>query len=357
MKCVAMCGAMCGALCGLGAMGAGCASRELATPKTRVGALPFPGPWSLYAAADPSAVTPHRYASGLDVLLSSEGDRGIIYTTRAGFIDMAHLREAMDWTWYLKRRIDEAKEIDGVREVVFEHECVRGTLRVPMGLSSEDHARVAAMAAYRLLTWHEISTWYGYSLVAFVSEERSTFTVDDTTSHVLGVELGVELATRAKDQAEYEALADAGLLELMETLDAQNATETTRACERVRGTWWKGSRAVLFDAHVALADGRKRPLLAHGAGEETAEGAAYEWGDALGVRWNVGALAKDWWTLDVTGAAARRVERVLGTRRVCGDRDLEMLIQDVAQQMAARPGVRVVVDQDAQAAAYAGTRD
>ncbi len=319
----------------------GCASRGLQAPKTRIGALPFPGVTSLYAAADPRGVTPHRYEGGLATVLAAEGDRGIIYTSRAGFIDMAHLRESMDWTWYLARLIEASPIEDGKHVARFTHECVRGELRVPAGLNDEQRAYVAALASYRLLTWHEISTWYGYSLVALVSEKRSTFTVDDTTSHVVGAGIGRELAMRAHTLAEYDAAADEALAQLMRDLGAMEPSQTTRRCEMVRGTWWNRGEAIMIDAHVALRDGAKRPLLAM-------EGGGVELGEPLtGLDAPAGMPEMgDWWRFEVSGAAARGVERVLGRRDVRGDEDLMRLTEDVAQGMGADAGVRVVRDAD-----------
>lgn len=321
----------------------GCAASGLQAPKTRIGALPFPGIASLYAAADPEGVTPHRYAGGLQTMFLAEGDRGIIYTTRAGFIDMAHVRQAMDWTWYLTRLIEASEEVDvdeGVRVVRFTHECVRGELRVPTGLSEVQRAQVAAMAAHRLLTWHEVSTWYGYSLVPMVSERRSTFTVDDSTSHVLGAGLGREVAILARTRAEYDEAADVALEGLMREYGAMEPSETTRMCAVVKGVWWEGGRARVFDANVAILDGDKRPLLAMECG-----------GVELGVPLaglEAGGLPElgRWWKLEVSGVAARGVERVLGTRVVRGDADLARLVEDVAGQLAMEEGVRVVRDAD-----------
>ncbi len=319
----------------------GCASQGLETPKTRIGALPFPGVASLYAAADPGGVTPHRYEGGLPMVFAAEGDRGIIYTSRAGFIDMAHLRESMDWTWYLARLIETSPVVDGAHVARFTHECVKGELRVPTGLNDEQRAYVAALASYRLLTWHEVSTWYGYSLVALVPETRSTFTVDDTTSHVVGAGLGRELAMRAKTLGEYDAAADAALERLMGELGAMEPSRTTRMCEMVRGTWWNRGEALMIDAHVALHDGAKRPLLAM-------EGGGVELGEplpGLGAPDGMPELG-DWWTFEVSGTAARGVERVLGRREVRGDEDLARLAEDVAEDMGAETSVRVVRDAD-----------
>ena len=335
----------CAVLCGACSLG-GCASSELASPKTRIGALPFPGVASLYAAADPKGVTPHRYEGGLRTAFAAEGDRGIIYTERAGFIDMAHLREAMDWTWYVARLLDASAPEDGERVVRFRHECVEATLRIPAGLDAEDRADVAAMAAYRLLTWHEVSTWYGYSLIAFVSEKRSTFTVDDTTSHVLGAGVGRELVETAPVAAAYDAAADEALERLMRDLGAMDPAATTRMCERVKESWWKAGNATLFDAHVALEGGLKRPLLVR-------EGGGIELGQGLGGasprREGLASELGDWWTLKVSGSAAREVERVLGRREVRGDAELARLVEDVAAQLASS-GARVVRDDDATAA-------
>src|SRR5262249_12707791 len=84
------------------------------TPRWRLGALPFPGPLSLYAAADATDLGMHRYTSWWErPFEEGEGARGIMYTCRAGFLDLAHLRDAVDWTRYLRDHVQRLLSHDG----------------------------------------------------------------------------------------------------------------------------------------------------------------------------------------------------------------------------------------------------
>src|SRR5436190_23969737 len=85
---------------GMGSLG-GCASSAAAdAPRDRLGCLPFPGPMTLYTVADPARLGHHRSGRWPKPFADDEKERGILYTTRAGFLDLAHVRIAIDWTHY-----------------------------------------------------------------------------------------------------------------------------------------------------------------------------------------------------------------------------------------------------------------
>src|SRR5205085_1535201 len=86
-------------------------------PHGRMGGLPFPGPWTLYGAANPERLGHHRYDQGLIPLPPYETDRGLVYTCKAGFLDLAHTRTAIDWTRYFADHVraalkDKEKSLD-----------------------------------------------------------------------------------------------------------------------------------------------------------------------------------------------------------------------------------------------------
>src|SRR5690606_25930843 len=78
-------------------------------PRHRMGSLPFPGLLTNYKAADPERLGRHQYVH----IRFEHGDLGpenggIVYTCRAGFLDLVHLRATVDWTWYSWKRLHEA---------------------------------------------------------------------------------------------------------------------------------------------------------------------------------------------------------------------------------------------------------
>src|SRR4051794_20958129 len=93
----------------IAAVCAGCTS-DSAIPRGRIGALPFPGMMTLYCTADPHHLGRHRYAQAPRLFQTDEEERGIIYTARGGFLDVAHLRAAIDWTRYDTLQIRRALE-------------------------------------------------------------------------------------------------------------------------------------------------------------------------------------------------------------------------------------------------------
>ncbi|HSC70057.1 MAG TPA: DUF4056 domain-containing protein, partial [Candidatus Methylomirabilis sp.] len=78
------------------------------TPRIRLGSTPFPGLLSLYAAADPRDLGMHRYEPWWERLVDpDETSWGNLYTCRAGFLDLGHLREYVDWARYIHDRAGE----------------------------------------------------------------------------------------------------------------------------------------------------------------------------------------------------------------------------------------------------------
>src|SRR5689334_1843171 len=78
---------------------AGCDS-DPGLPRDRVGSLPYPGVFTLYRAADADRLGVHRYGHGPRLFHQDETENGIIYTTRAGFLDVAHVRITVDTVRY-----------------------------------------------------------------------------------------------------------------------------------------------------------------------------------------------------------------------------------------------------------------
>lgn len=250
----------------------GCSPEEASLPRARLGALPFPGPFTLYTASQADEVGGHRYESTDCVLGLGEGARGIVYTCKAGFLDLAHLREAVDWTWFLHRHARDLLVAGG--SVAFENDQTRFEFIVHPprldGLSAAERADVLEEAAVRLgqrgaflvETWHEIESWYGLRTVFFVPEDRSAFTWDDTASHVVGVRIGARVA-RATAR-EFDTAAAAAIREELDALGAVPKTWVDKATQRVAGRWWKGETPIRRDLDIGLQSGVKDPWIVHG---------------------------------------------------------------------------------------------
>lgn len=236
----------------LAAVVAGCAGEAM--PRVRVGALPFPGPLTLYSTADPMKLGPHYYEDWPSrARRPQEGSSGIVYTTRGGFLDLSHVRESADWVRYIAGRVAPmlmADEQAGV--ATWEHQDTAFTLRAEppawfAALPREERAsqvgavsaEIAAAAAYLLMTWHEVATWGGWTTVPLVSERRSAFTWDDSMSHVVGIEVGRKVVRSGwRSGPEYDRALAESLARELRRLDARSPRETDEAAEAVKGLWW-----------------------------------------------------------------------------------------------------------------------
>ena len=252
-------------------------------PRARMGALPFYGPFTLYERADIDELGTHSYARGSLFDIDSERERGIVYTRRAGFFDIAHVRNSADMTAYIHARAHLAIE-RGWNAFTFKgHEPSTYTVSlcypadwyaIPVDerarLGDELALRVAQRIAFDVMTWHEIITWHGYKSVIVISEKNSAFTHDDVPSHALGVQLAAEAIRSGKDFDQemsnrlHAKLSDLGVVD-EGTLD--------EAIKRVKNQWWStagGPERRLLD--IGIGDGMIEPWVI----ESLAEGERHD---------------------------------------------------------------------------------
>lgn len=242
-------------------------------PRSRVGALPFPGLFTLYSTADPQDLGQH----GSGGLFGGGGaDRGIIYTMEAGFVDIAHIRDTVDWTRYSARHVRDAIA-RGEQTLALRMKNLTWfhlTFHYPSDWDelsgSERQALVDELAipigqelAYLMMTWHEVLTWYGYRGTFFFDESGSAFTYDDILSHLVGITVAGEAMRRAGvEEGEAFDLAVTEVLdEAMRELGALPPEETNRAVAAVKGAWWNGGKPLQRQFDVGLDSGTLRPWL------------------------------------------------------------------------------------------------
>jgi len=179
-------------------------------------------------------IGPHHYLGNI-----REGD-GIIYTLRGGFIDMAHLRDQADWTAYIYALIRRSK-VNGTMEIDLGHEGGEKKLTVNLSkdLDSLDEVKLAARIAYDLSIWHEISTWFGVRTVPMISEQFSSFSVEDAYSNLLGVTLGMRAI---ESELPYEEAMTQMISNTLDSLGVvKTEAENFKALEDVRDVWWTRS--------------------------------------------------------------------------------------------------------------------
>ena len=235
--------------------------------RTQVGVLPIP----LLAIGNvigPADIGPHKYDGGLLALNPGQdpsaggewGERnGLVYTCRAGFIDIAHVRDYADWTVFLAAHVFRAlhhgdtltlTDKGGARRIVI-HPVAAARLD---GLGARDLAIATAQwLAVQMAVWHETATWFGWSSFRTFPETASAFSPEDVYSDVIGARIagGLLDADGADTDTLYEANMNVWLRRVLERLGAQPATVGRPAMFAVDGQWWD-SRRRLPDKRLTL---------------------------------------------------------------------------------------------------------
>lgn len=256
--------------------------RAVNPPRIRLGSMPF-----YYAhvapinAVGPDDLAPHRFRrggwfSGFD----RPTDRGTLYGTRCGFLDIAHVRNAIDLTYYVYRPIRTAIDAGGdttLELMSIEPDVFRVTLGDTRALNPADrHALANAIAgriAYLMSTWHEIATWFGYKgMTPLISERPSAFSYDDAPSHMIGVLAAMDALdkldgmedTDDTDRFTIEAFNIAVTQTLnhqLETQGAMAAPEVRRRALAVKGDWWGPLSPKVRLVHMGLTDEPMEALI------------------------------------------------------------------------------------------------
>jgi hypothetical protein len=223
-----------------------------------VGSVPVPG-YEVSNVLDLSELGTHNYNNGtLSLQPPGEGRRivtdeasGILYTCRGGFIDIAHVRDNADRTFYLVAQIGRLPATGGTiplaneggeRRVVvqpLDASCVRafGIRDVVTGL--------AEWLDFQASIWHEIATWYRWSSTAF-SEQPSAFSPEDLYSNLLGVKIAGEVVRRrgAATEEEYDRNVTAILKDALTKLGPLPKDGSRFAFQYVDGIWWDSTKRV-----------------------------------------------------------------------------------------------------------------
>lgn len=181
----------------------------------------------------------------------SEENNGLIYTHRGGFIDIAHVRDTADNTFYLFSRLYPKlgqswrlfySEELGVRRIQFNDFTPPASMVERYTLA----AFLAGHLAFQLAQWHEIAQWYGFQSVPGFSEEISAFSPEDLYSNLLGARLAINviLQGQADTVDHYNLAMDAAIQQALVGLGVVTREETEREFRAVDGDWWNSKRRV-----------------------------------------------------------------------------------------------------------------
>lgn len=213
-------------------------------PRLRFGSYPTSTVGTTFLG--PEDLGHHRYSFGL-----SEKN-GIVYTCKAGHVDIIHVRIAADWTAYLTRRSFECLS-KGESECAFHFKPDISKYFVKItypenwkDLPRKDREEIAAglsielgqYLAYNMTTWHEILTWFGYKCIGFFPEFPSAFSWEDSFSNLLGARIAAEALRDTEN--EYDQAVTLAIDRELKKLDVQSSQTARYAAESVKGKWFSG---------------------------------------------------------------------------------------------------------------------
>lgn len=254
-------------------------------PRLRAGSLPYPGLLTLYQPFDPDNVDDHSYGPAP---LFKNGTKGIVYTEQAGFIDMAHIRWTVDWSWYYQQHIRDALREGRAELVLPTNKFSRFNVELAYPDDWDERSveqreavidrvalRFAQELSYLLGHWHEIATFYGHATLVVISEYESAFAYDDTFSHVVGLYV-FEQAMSDQDNGDFDAAVTLALHQIVALLEPRSPEGTREAIDVVHGRWWDKGKMVRRYLDLGMEGDTVRPwLIPHRQGEPGRHGPAW----------------------------------------------------------------------------------
>ena len=203
---------------------------------TQIGGLPRPGLFTSFSLPDTANLTPSRDPTADRRPFPK---RGIVYTRRAGFIDLAHVfntavleneaTKTIEVALRENRRVIQLRELDRSRVTLTLEGVIPDS---EQGIRAEARA-AGACVLYDLMTWHEIITWFGYKSTYVWPEKPSAFTYEDTVSNLVGVDVFERIPGEATP-----AKLGAALRDDLNDLGLVDRRLASRAVHSVKGTWW-----------------------------------------------------------------------------------------------------------------------
>lgn len=246
-------------------------------PRLRIAASPYP---NFLLEVLPTGVDfgNHRYRVKIDTLgmgPSNETPRGHFYTRRGGFLDLAHIRRAIDFGGYIHYHVREGLRtgapgfsfgsIDkSTYHCHFSYPAFWGRLAPSTRerLAEEIAVRAAEEAAIDFSNWREILTWYDFHNLPGMPERGSAFSYEDLPSHSVGAAVLVR-ALRDPHRPFDEAVTRE-LDREIEELGIVSEELYRRAMGLVENRWWGKKSCLKRFIDAGKDDGRITPWLVRG---------------------------------------------------------------------------------------------
>ncbi len=239
-------------------------------PRPRVGSYPASSMGSKFLDIDNLGT--HSYGVGFGE------HNGLVYTSRGGHIDIAHLRIAADNVKALYNKTHQ-NIINGNSEFTFKLNVEPSQYYVELeypkywpALSPQYKEKIADKLSlelsqyftYTMTTWHEVLTWFGFKCLFFLPEKESAFSWEDIYSNLLGTRLGAQ-ALQDKEHNFNEAMTLL-LAEELENLGIQSSQTARQAAKLMKDKYFDGHSFLdpTRNMDIGSYDGLVTPVLIPG---------------------------------------------------------------------------------------------
>ncbi len=329
-------------------------------PRLRIAASPYQD-WLVRVVPTNADFGQHLYRVRIDTLglgPSSELSRGHFYTRRGGFLDLSHIRRAVDFAAYVHYQVRECLR-HGETHFAFEsidRTTYHGDLSYPADwgdlasgarerLIGELAIRAGVEAAIDFSNWREILTWHGFHNVPGMPEQGSAFSFEDVPSHSVGAAVA-ERALRASGTSFDEAVTRELAREL-EDLGIVPEETYRRAMALTEDRWWGNKTCLKRHLDTGLDDGWIEPWLVRGLEPGPPPRARRYRAPSRDYRDVLGHDCRGLIVLSCEPHPRRRAvrERVLpeGAAKVIPARDYPAMLERIRREMIAELGPRVTV--------------
>ncbi|WP_318479369.1 DUF4056 domain-containing protein [Photobacterium leiognathi] len=217
--------------------------------ETELLGIPIPF-FSVENIVDSQELGKHIYNDGSEYMFASlmglsDETNGLLYTTKGGFIDTAHVRDTADFTYYLYQQIYEHLGTDYRISLPAELRARYISLKKSKRtLTSQERHDIsldlAALLAFRLAQWHEIVQWFGYQSIVGFPELVSAFSPEDLYSNMLGAITAKQVLEQQPElsPSDFSQALTHAFEQQLQQLGSVSLQETQRQVQQLNGIWW-----------------------------------------------------------------------------------------------------------------------
>ncbi len=204
---------------------------------------------------------------------------GIVYTCKAGHLDLGHIRGNADNTRYLVKKVRKALTNNSKAfsfNITGELSIHKVQLTYPAGWQNNPNKEkiideiayaTGPYLSYQATIWHEILTWFGVHFMGFEQEFNSAFSWEDMYSNVVGTQLSVE--AMKNPNLSFDQAMTIALNKRLKELNVQPKKVAIKASDKMRNEWYTGNLIPdmkIRNLDIGL-DGSIAPMLVPGITE------------------------------------------------------------------------------------------